>query len=33
MSKRHDTLPIKTSFFVSSAGKTESVQEFKTKLF
>ena len=32
MSKRHNILPTGTSFFISSAGKIESVQEFKTKL-
>ena len=32
MSKRHNILSTKTSFFISSAGKTESVQEFKIKL-
>ena len=31
MSKRHNILPKKTSFFISSAGKIESVQEFKMK--
>ena len=29
MSKRHNILPTRTSFFISSAGKIESVQEFK----
>ena len=33
MSKRHNILPTKTSFFISSAGKIGSVQEFKMKLF
>ena len=33
MSKRHNILPTRTSFFISSAGKIESVQEFKIKLF
>ena len=28
MPKRHNILPTKSSFFVSSAGKIESVQEF-----
>ena len=32
MSKRHNILPTGTSFSISSAGKIESVQEFKTKL-
>ena len=29
MLKRYNILPIKTSFFTSSAGKIESVQELK----
>ena len=33
MSKRHNILPTRTSLFISSAGKIESVQEFKIKLF
>ena len=33
MSKRHNILPTKTSFFILSAGKIESVQELKIKLF
>ena len=34
MSKRHNILPTKTSFFISSAGgESESEQEFKTKFF
>ena len=33
MSKRHNILPTKTSFFIASAGKNESVQEVKIKLF
>ena len=33
MSNSHNTLPTRTSFFVSSAGKIENVQEFKVKLF
>ena len=33
MLKRHNILPTRTSFFISSAGKIESVQEFKIKLF
>ena len=33
MSKRHNILPTRTSFFISSAGKIESVQEFKIKTF
>ena len=32
-SKRHNILPTRTSFFISSAGKLKSVQEFKLKLF
>ena len=32
MSKRHNILPTRTSFFISSAGKIEYVQEFKIKL-
>ena len=33
MLKRHNILPTRTSFFILSAGKIESVQEFKIKLF
>ena len=33
MSKRYTTLPTRTRFFILSAGKIESVQEFKIKLF
>ena len=33
MSKRHNTLPRRASFFISSAGKIENVQEFEIKLF
>ena len=33
MSKRHNILPTRTSFFISSAGKIKSVQEFKVNLF
>ena len=33
MSKRHNILPTRTRFFISSAGKIESLQEFKIKLF
>ena len=33
MSKRRNILPTKTSFFISIAGKIESVQKFKMKLF
>ena len=33
MSKRHNILPTRTRLFNSSAGKIESVQEFKIKLF
>ena len=33
MSKRHNILQTKTSFFISSAGKVESVSEFKMKIF
>ena len=29
MPKRHNILPTKTSFFISGAGKIESVQELK----
>ena len=31
--KRHKILPARTSFFISSAGKIESVQELKMKPF
>ena len=33
MLKRHNILPTRTSFFISSAGKIESVQELKNKVF
>ena len=33
MSKRHSILLTKACFFISSVGKTESVHEFKIKLF
>ena len=33
MPKRHDILPTRTRSFISTAGKIESVQEFKIKLF
>ena len=33
MLKRHNILPTRTSFFILSAGKIESGQEFKIKLF
>ena len=33
MSKSHNILPTRTSFFISSAEKIESVQEFEIKLF
>ena len=33
MSKRHNILPTKTSFFILSEGKIENGQEFKMKLF
>ena len=33
MLKRKNTLPTKTSIFISSATKAESVQEFETKSF
>ena len=33
MSKCYHILPTRTSFFILSAGKIESVQEFKVKLF
>ena len=33
MLKRHSILPTGTSFFISSARKIESLQEFKIKLF
>ena len=32
MSKHDNTLPTKTSFFISSARKIESLQEFKINL-
>ena len=32
MSKRHNISLTRTSFFISSAGKIESVQELKIKL-
>ena len=31
MSKRDNIFPTKASFFISSAGKIENVQEFKVK--
>ena len=33
MSKRLNILPARASFFISSAGKIKSVQEFKIELF
>ena len=33
MSKRHNISPTRSSFYISSAGKIDSVQEFKIKLF
>ena len=33
MLKRHNILPTRTSFFISSAVKFESMQEFETKIF
>ena len=33
MLKRHNILPTKTTFFISSQGKIKSIQEFKIKLF
>ena len=33
MPKRHNNLRTGTSFFISSAGKIERVQEFRIKLF
>ena len=33
MLKRHNILPTRTSYFISSAGRIESVQEFKVKPF
>ena len=33
MMKRHNILPTRTNFFISSAGKIESVWEFKIKNF
>ena len=33
MSKHHNILPNRTTFFISGAGKIESVQDFKIKLF
>ena len=33
MSKCHNILPTRTCFFISSAGKIESMQEFKVKTF
>ena len=33
MSKRHNNLSTKASVLISSAGKIESVLEFRTKLF
>ena len=32
MSKRHNILQTRTNFFISNAGKIESVQEFVMKL-
>ena len=32
ISKRHNILPTRTRFFISSAGNIENVQEFKIKL-
>ena len=31
--ERHNILPTRTTFFISSAGKIKSVQDFKIKLF
>ena len=31
--KRHNNLPTRASFFISNAGKIESVCEFKIKVF
>ena len=33
LAKRHNILPTRTGFFISSAGKIENVQEFKVKMF
>ena len=33
LSKHHNILPTRTSFFISNAGKIEGVQEFKIKHF
>ena len=33
MWKRHNILTTSTSFFISSAGKIENLQEFKVKFF
>ena len=33
MLKRHNILPTRARFFISSAGKIENVQEFNVKLF
>ena len=33
MSKLHNILPTKTSFFISSGGKISGVREFKVKFF
>ena len=33
MSKRHKISPTRINFFISSAAKIESVQEFKIKIF
>ena len=33
MSKRHNILLTRNSYFISSAGEIESVQELKTKFF
>ena len=32
MAKRHNIIPARTSFFMSSTGKIEDVQEFKVIL-
>ena len=33
LSKRHNILPTRTSFFISKAGKIETVREFQMKIF
>ena len=33
MSKRHNILPTRTSFFISGAGKIENLKESTVKLF